>query len=74
VITIPTVISRSEATSPKTAAGLLRRTTPSHRMLSPMEMTGSAVVMMDWTGARNLPSWKASWLRMKPAGPTTART
>jgi hypothetical protein len=71
---IPTVISSSEATWPKMATGLLRKTTPSHATPSAMEMTGSAVVMIAWTGASKVPCWKASWFRMKPAGPTTAKT
>ena len=74
VMTIPAVISSSEATSPKMAAGPPRKTTPSRRTPSQMEMAGSAVVMIAWTGARNVPCWNASWLRMKPTGPTTART
>jgi hypothetical protein len=54
-MTTPAVMIRSETTSPTIAAGLSRRTTPSNKRPSPMEMTGSAVVTMDWTGARNLP-------------------
>ena len=37
-------------------------------------MTGSAVVMIAWTGASKVPCWKAFWFRMKPTGPTTAKT
>lgn len=73
-MTIPTVISSSDATWPKTATGLVRRTTPSHSTPSAIETTGSVVVMMAWTGARNVPAWRASWLKMKPSGPTTAKT
>jgi hypothetical protein len=60
--TIPATINRGDATSPKMAAGLSRNTTFSHRMLRAMEMIGSAEVMIDWTGASDLPCWKAYWL------------
>ena len=73
-MTIPTVMTSSETTTPAIAAGLLRSREPSHRTLSPMDMTGSVVVRMAWTGARNLPCWKASWLRMNPTGPVMAST
>ena len=70
--TIPAVMTSSETTTPAIAAGLLCSLAPSHRMLSPMEMMGSVVVRMAWTGARNVPCWKASWLRMNPTGPVRA--
>jgi len=54
-MTTPAVMIRSETTSPTIAAAPPRRIAPSHNRLSPIEMTGSAVVTMDWTGARNLP-------------------
>jgi hypothetical protein len=73
-MTIPAVMTSSEITTPAIAAGLLCSREPSHRMLSPMEMIGSVVVRMAWTGARNRPCWKASWLRMNPTGPVMART
>jgi hypothetical protein len=55
VMTTPAVMTRSETTWPTIAAAPPRRMAPSHKRLSPMEMTGSAVVTMAWTGARNLP-------------------
>jgi len=60
VMTIPTIISRSDVTSPAIAAGLLRTRTSSHTMPRVIERTGSAAVMIACTGARNVPCWKAS--------------
>ena len=71
VTTIPATITMSATTCPTMAAGLLRTVTFSHTMPSAMETTGSVEVMIAWTGARNVPCWKASWLSRKPSGPTT---
>jgi hypothetical protein len=73
-MTIPAIISRIATTSPPISAGLLRNRTFSQRMPRAIEITGSAEVIIAWTGARNVPCWKASWLSTKPAGPTTAKT
>ncbi len=73
VTTIPAIMTRRDATWPAIAPGVLRTCTPSHKMPRAIEMTGSAEVRIAWTGARNVPSWNASWLSRKPAGPTTRR-
>jgi LuxR family maltose regulon positive regulatory protein len=74
VSTIPTVSSRNEIISPAIAPGLLRSRTSSQAMPRAMEMTGSATLMIACTGASSVPSWRAFWLSMKPAGPTTIKT
>ncbi|HME66935.1 MAG TPA: hypothetical protein VKG61_18760 [Streptosporangiaceae bacterium] len=61
-MTIPMIITTSDATSPAIAAGLLRTRTSSHTIPRATDRTGSAAVMIAWTGARNVPCWKASWL------------
>ena len=58
-MTIPDVMTRSATISQAICAGPPRKATPSYRTPSPIEMRGSAVVTMAWTGARNLPCWKA---------------
>ena len=58
MITIPVINSRIDTTSPAISAGLLCNRTFSHRMPRAMEMTGSAEVMIAWTGARNASCWE----------------
>jgi hypothetical protein len=63
-MTIPAVRSSSDTTSPAMFAGPPRNLTASQPMPRAMEMTGSAALMIAWTGASKVPCWKASWLRM----------
>jgi hypothetical protein len=74
VTTIPAVISSRNRTSALTFAAPPRNRTLSHPTPSAIEMTGSAVVMIAWTGASSAPCWKASCESTKPAGPATAST
>jgi hypothetical protein len=74
VTTIPAIISSRNRTSPLTFAAPPRNRTLSHPTPSAIEMTGSAAVMIAWTGASSVPCWKASCASTKPVGPATART
>jgi hypothetical protein len=71
--TIPKIITSSETTWPKIAAGLLASFSSSHSQARKIEMIGSHAVMIDSTGASSVPDWNAFCSSRKPAGAITAR-
>ena len=72
--TIPATISVRATIWPTIPAGVLLSFSSRNTAARRMEMSGSAAVMMDRTGAIRSPlSWKALWFSRKPTGPTTAR-
>ena len=71
-MTIPTVITSSDAAWPAIAAGPLASFSSRRSQASPMSPIVSVTVMMARTGASSVPAWKAFWLSTKPIGPMTA--